>query len=112
MESTEPYGDVLFQLYVLQDYARRKGIEYEKIFGVYNLPEDSDLEEVNFNNVIQANFEELKEIRPKDVVCTVNNIIPDCDGGYEYEFIEKNIFDDWLFSNGLKDYRWLINKKG
>lgn len=99
--------DILYQLFVLQDYEKIKGIKFEKIIGIYNLPlqESSEAEQVTFDT-IHSVFDGVKE---SDVVCTIRDIIPDSDGETVFGFIEKNILKEWLSFKGFKDCKEFNN---
>lgn len=99
--------DIIEQLYILQDYEKIKGIKFEKILGIYNLPlqESPEAEQVTFDT-IHSVFEGLKE---SDVVCTIRDIIPDSDGETVFGFIEKNILKEWLSLKGFKDCKEFNN---
>lgn len=100
--------DVIEQLHILQDYEKIKGIKFEKILGVYNLPTEEptiERDAITFDT-IRPMFNEVKE---SDVVCTVRNIIYDCDGEFSFGFIKKNILKEWLSLKGIRDCNDIVN---
>lgn len=110
IQSTEKKGinDVLCQLNLLKDYAEKTGIKYEKIFGIYNLPdyENADFLDVNFDITVVPHLQEFREITQTDIVCyATDSLMCDYDGEWEYGFIEKNILSEWAALNNLVDYR-------
>ena len=107
--STEKEGlqEIIFQLNILNDYAEKRGIKYEEIFGMFNVPDDANADswDVNFYDTIASNLKGFNRIRGIDVVCHArDHLMADWDGEAGYGFIEKHVLSEWKEMNNLVNY--------
>ena len=108
-EGKDNLQDIYWQLNLLNDYAVKRGIKYEEIFAMYNVPDyiNEDPRDVNFYDTIAKNLKGFEKVGLLDVVCHAKQqLIWDCDGECGYPFIERDVLFEWKRENNLVNYEW------